>query len=152
MRLLALVLIFIAATLLIAPAGAQDKENLSPQEQSERAAKKIKELRQQRIVTLKEIVDRLSTLHKEGLASIEELYEARLSVLQAELDAAAPDADRVALYKNIVGVLTEYEQSADAMRKAVRSEGTAYLKIKARRLEAEIQWEEAKTKAVEARQ
>jgi outer membrane protein TolC len=150
MRMSALFLILMATALPMAPARAQDKENPSPPQQSEQVAKKINQLRQERITTLKEVVEQVSTMHNKGLASIDEVYEARLAVMQAELDAAAEESNRVALYKNIVDLLAEWEHSANEMRKTVRTEGTSYLKVKARRLHAEINWEQAKAKAAQA--
>jgi hypothetical protein len=96
------------------------------------------------------MVDAITSFHKRGFGSFEEIYEARLLVLQAELDTAEKESDRITLYKNIVELLREYEQWADARAKAARGGVATVLKLKARRLEAEINLERAKAKAKEA--
>lgn len=145
----ALILTVMAATLLIAHASPQDRVKLSRKEQIEESAKKVKELQKERIVTLKEMADlisRLSSRSVNGRASNEEVLEARLLVLKAELDAAEKESDRITIYKNIVDELKKYEKFADAQVKFARGTVATTLKFKARRLEAEIDLERAKAK------
>jgi hypothetical protein len=92
------------------------------------------------------MVDRIDTLHKQALASFDEVLEARLLLAKAKLDATEQDSDRIPLYQEIVNVLKQYEQSAEEMAKATGGSYASVLRIKARRLEAEIQLEQAKAK------
>jgi hypothetical protein len=142
----ALILTVMAATLLMAPASPQARVNLSRKDQTEESAKKVKELQKERIATLKEMVDQTTNLFQNARVSFEEVCEARLLVLKAELDAAEKQSDRITLYKKIVDVLKEYEQSANAQREFARRTPADILKVKARRLEAEINLERAKAK------
>jgi hypothetical protein len=151
MKMPALFLALLVAVLLAVPARAQDKETSPAPDQNEPSAKKIQQLQQQRLGVLKEMSDQIRTLHSKGLASIDEVYEARLAVLQAEIDATTDDSKRVTFSKDMLGVLTEWEQSADALHRSARTEGTNYLRIKARRLQAEIVWEQAKAKGTQTK-
>lgn len=70
-----------------------------------------------------------------------------MQLLRAELDAADKATDRVALYKDFVAAMKKYGDIAEAQYKAGTGTHAADLKFKARRLEAEIQLERAKSKA-----
>ena len=86
-----------------------------------------------------------SRLRERQLASFGEVVEARLLLLNAELDAAEKESSRITLYKSIVDVLKEGEKFAeDAVRTAGGTQ-VRILQVKARRLEAEINLERAKT-------
>jgi hypothetical protein len=146
MRMPALILTVLAATLLMAPAIPQDRVKPSPKERIEESAKKVKELQKERIATLKQMVDVDSKLERDRVVSFDEVIEARLLVLNAELDAAERESDRVTLYKNIVDVLKEYETFAERTAKIAKVTTASVLKVKARRLEAEIHLERAKAK------
>jgi hypothetical protein len=146
MRMPALILAVLAATLLMAPASPQDRVNLSRKERIEESAKKVKELKKERIATLKQMVDVDSRLEGRGIVPFDEVIEARLLLLNAELDAAEKESDRVTLYKNIVDELKKYETFAERRVKFAQVATVSVLKAKARRLEAEINWERAKAK------
>jgi hypothetical protein len=159
MRMPSRILTVLAATLLMAPANPQDKvnkalEELPPPEglrpvkkQIEEPVKTVKELQKERITTLKQLADITNQMFQRGnVRSFEEVLEARLLVLEAELDAAEKESDRITLYKNIVDVLKEYETIADRMVKIAKGTQATVLKVKARRLEAEINLERAKAK------
>jgi hypothetical protein len=146
MRIPALILTVMAATLLMSPASPQDRVNQSRKEQIEESAKRVKELQKERIATLKEMADLIAEMAKNARAPHEEVYEARLLVLKAELDAAEKESDRIMLYKKIVDELKEFETFADKRVKFARVSTSSVLKAKARRLEAEIDLERAKAK------
>jgi outer membrane protein TolC len=88
----------------------------------------------------------LGTLFRNGDVSFDEVLEAKLLVLKAELEIAEKQSDRIALYQNIVDELQQYEQWAAAQVQSGRGTPASLLKIKARRLEAEIRLEQAKVK------
>jgi membrane fusion protein (multidrug efflux system) len=140
----ALILAVMAATLLIAPGSPQDKVNLPRKEQVQKSAKKVKELQKERLAVLRALRDQLARLYQNARVGIDELLEARVQLFQAELDAAEKQSDRLTLYKNLVEELKQYEKIAHAKVEAGQGLKTSVLKIKARRLEAEIHLEQAK--------
>jgi outer membrane protein TolC len=142
MRMPAPILTVLAVTLLMSSASSQEK----PKERREESAKKVRELQKERIETLKELVDHAATSYKSGVASYEELLEASMMLLKAELDVAEKDSDRITLYKKGVDALKEYEDFAKMMKSVGKGTGAAVLKIKAMRLEVEIALEQAKAK------
>jgi hypothetical protein len=142
----ALILTVMAVTLPMTPASPQDKVNPPRKDQKEESAKKVKELQKERIATLKEMVDLTAARFQSVRASYEEVCEATLLLLKAEVDAAEKQADRITHYKNIVDLLKGYEQWADGRVKSAQAPASSVLKVKARRLEAEIDLERAKAK------
>jgi len=146
MRTPALILTVVAATLLLTPAGAHDRENLARKEQVQKPTKKVMELQKERIATLKAMADVNTKLFQTGRGSFEALLEARVLLFEAELDAADKESDRITLYKNLVDVLKGFEEVANQKVKTGRGTEATVLMIKARRLKAEIHLEQAKAK------
>ena len=138
MRTLALILTVVVAALTAATAHSQDKDK------TEEPAKKIKGLQKERIAALKELADVTTKMFESGRASPTEALDARLSLLQAELDASEKSSERVALYQKTVDALKEYEKGAEAQREAGRGTRVAVLKVRAKRLEVEVHLEQAK--------
>jgi hypothetical protein len=140
----------VASTLSAAPPTPRDGAKPPVKEQLEASAERIKELKKERIAALKEQIETLnSILPRPALAGWDrsgELLEARLLLLQAELEVTEEGADRIALYRGAVESLKQYEEAAQ--REVDRARGTraAVLRIKARRLEVEIQLEQAEAK------
>jgi membrane fusion protein (multidrug efflux system) len=145
----ALILTVVAATPLTAPASPQDSVNLSRKEQIQKSARKVKELQKERIATLKAMADLNTKLFQSGRGSFEAAFEARVLVFEAELAAAEKESERIRLYKNFLDVLKEYEDLARQRVKAARGTEASVLKVKARRLEAEIHLEQAKVRMPE---
>jgi membrane fusion protein, multidrug efflux system len=146
MRMPVLILTAMAGILLAAPARPQDKVN--PKEES---AKKVEKLRKERLATLTELVATATQMYQTGRADLDGLLEARLQLFQAELDAAQKQSDRFTLYQNLVEQLTEFEKIARGRLEAARGSTASVLRIKARRLEAEIHLEQAKAKQSEVK-
>jgi membrane fusion protein, multidrug efflux system len=146
MRMPALILTVMAATLLMAPASPQDKTNLSRKEQIQESANKVKELQKERIAALKELVATTSNLFLNARVEYGEVIEAQDLLFKAELDAADKESERIALYKKMVDVWKQSEKLAEQRWKAGRKTKIAFLRFKARRLEAEIYLEQAKVK------
>jgi outer membrane protein TolC len=148
MRIPTLLLIAVVVTPLMAPAGPQEKADPPPKKKAEDPAKKIKELQKERIDTLKELVDSTTELFKtaRGAVKYEDVLEAHLLLLKAQLEAEEKESDRIALYRKTVDVLKNYEKFAQRQVAAGRTTQPAVLKIKARRLEVEIQLEKEKAK------
>jgi outer membrane protein TolC len=134
--------LLVAATLMT----AADAKDTPAKEVIEESTKKIKELQKERIATLKEVVEQAATLYKSARVSYEEVLDARMQLLKAEVDAAEKESDRITLYKKTIDALKQYEEWAQARVEAGRETAAALLKIKARRLEVEIKLEQAKIK------
>jgi outer membrane protein TolC len=146
MKMPALILV-VAATLLSAgPASSQDGVNPPAKEQIKASEQKIKELQKERLAALKKTVDIFTKLIRAGRDDFEDSSETRLLLLQAELGAVENEADQIALYKKAIDSLKEYEASANNQVNTGRSSATTVLRIKARRLELEIQLGQAKAK------
>jgi uncharacterized protein YlaN (UPF0358 family) len=146
MKTPALILTVLAATLQMVPASARAVENLSRQEQIDESAKKVKELQKERIAALEEMAVQLTNLFQNGRVEFDEVIDAQLLLLEAKLEVAEKESDRITLYKNMVDVLKQYEALAGGRAKNAQGTHAAALKIKARRLEAEIRLEQAKAK------
>ncbi len=133
----------IMAASLMTATGPQEKP---AKEQLGGSAVKVKELRKERIATLKELVDQAVAGFRNARASYEEVVEAQTLLLKAEVDAAEKESERMTLYKKTVDVLKQAEGLANAQMQNGRGSPAAVLKIKARRLEVEILLERAKIK------
>jgi hypothetical protein len=134
--------LIVAASLMTA-ASAQEK---LVTEQIQESAKKVKELQKERIATLKELVDQTAELFRIARASYQEVLEAQMLLLKAELDGAEKESERITLYKRTVDALKQSEAVAIAQVQSGRGNHAAVLRIKARRLEVEILLEQAKMK------
>jgi membrane fusion protein (multidrug efflux system) len=141
MKMSALLLTAVAATWLSAPANPQD---VSRKQQDKEPTKKVKELQKERVAVLKELTEQLLRLYQSARVDVDEVVEARVRLFQAEAEAADKQSDRLALYRKLVDELTQYETIAQGRVNAARGSTTSVLKIKARRLEAEIHLEQAK--------
>jgi hypothetical protein len=133
----------IAAVLGIALLSAAASSQVGRQDDS---AQRIKELQKERLATLKEMVDTIKTMRRGGVISVDEVYDATQLLLNAELDAAEGDADRIKLLEEYVGTAKGLEAMVDAQRQAAVVNYASVLKTKSRRLEAEIALEQAKAK------
>jgi outer membrane protein TolC len=72
--------------------------------------------------------------------------EASILLFKAELETAEKGSDRISLYKKIVDSLNQYEELAKVQLGVGKVTTGDVLKIKARRLEFEIQLEQEKMK------
>jgi hypothetical protein len=141
------VLIVAALAALAQPiAGPQAQEIQPAKAQADEPAGRIKDLQKERIATLKELVDQAAAGFKTARVSYEEVLEAQLLLLKAELDAAEKESERITLYERTVEVLNQSEKVASSRAQTGRGSQAAVLKIKARRLEAEIELERAKAR------
>lgn len=149
MKTLTLALVALSCVLLATAGRAEDPAPLRGQ-QLEDSAQKIKRLQQERLTALKDVAELTGHLARQGRASLEEACEARLAAFQAELELTERPADRLTLCQNVVGVLQQYEDLARAQKASARGTEANVLKVKARRLEAEIRLEQAKAELGEA--
>lgn len=107
---------------------------------------KVKELLKERLATLKEIAVQIERAYKGRAMSIEQLQDANLAVLKAELDLCESDKERIAVLEKIVELAKTQEKQAVEAVKGGAVSGTTALKAKVSRLEAEIALERAKVK------
>lgn len=135
---------WIVAALLLMTAGAREAGS---QEDRAALARKVKELQQERIATLKAMIEVGLKLFTVGHFSTRELAETRMTLLKAEVEAAEKDSDRIALYQAAAEALKEYEAIAKAAKEAAKGTELDKLAIKARRLEVETWLEQAKLQA-----
>ena len=117
MRPLALLLAVMAAALMIAPARSQDDANPKPKDQNAEAAKKvadpadkIKELQKERIAALREYADMAAELYSKARVEAIDAYKPRLLLLNAEVELAATEADRITLFKGAIDDLNKLEE------------------------------------------
>jgi len=143
MRILALIVAVAAGTLLMASASPKDPENPPSKAEAQKSTDKVRALQKDRINTLKAVADLETRLYQSGKASPEAMLEARVLVCDAELDAAEKESDRITVLKSLVAELKEYEELARARKESAKGTEVAILKVKARRLEAEIRLEQA---------
>jgi len=140
----------IAATLMVSSAPAQERATPANIARTEESAKKVKELRKERIAVLKKLTDQLTILFKNATVPYDEVLESMQSLSEAELEIAETDKERVELYKKLIDALKQREAVAEAQWKAARATETSVLKWRAKRLVAEIHLEQAKLKVANA--
>jgi hypothetical protein len=136
----------LAAMLLVSSTLAQEKAAPVTKDQADESVKKVKKLREERIATLEEVVDDLTILFKASRGDYEDLLEAQRVLIEAKLEYAETDEERVKLYEKLVAILKKRETYAEGLAQAGRVVRPIVLKAKARRLAAEIHLEQAKMK------
>jgi hypothetical protein len=127
------------ATILAAAFLMQDKPN-DPME-------KIKQLRKERIATLEALADIATKLHSNGQANLSDALDARVELAKAQLEGAETQAERIKLLGQLVDATQKIEEFAQARRQSAQGTMADVYKAKAKRLEAEIAFEEATAKA-----
>lgn len=150
MRSAAIALTLVAVAVLVTSASSQGVPSNAGKNQHDESDRKVKQLQQERIATLKQAADIADKLYKNARVTPEEVCEAQLQFLRAEFDAAANEADRVAWCQKCVDALKNYEQIAAAAVQNAKGTQVSALKVKASRLEAEILLEQAKARAAAA--
>jgi hypothetical protein len=108
------------------------------------ARRKIRELHKEYIATLQQAADLLTAEYKNDRRSYEELFQGRLLVLKAKLDAAETGAERVKFREGIVEMMKEKEARLVEALKFEKVDALKVLNAKADRIKAEIALEEAK--------
>lgn len=141
MRLPAFVLIVAMMVLLLPFARSQDK--VASPRATEESARKIAELRKQRIEILKGMAEASQQLVKNNRLEIEQALKSQITLLQAELNVAENASDRIALCKKTIETLNQYEEIAKARKANARGTELSVLEARAARLEVEILMEQA---------
>ena len=149
MRIPKLVVVVALSTYLIVAASTPERGSPAAAADvvSHKFSAKVRELHQERIATLKMVVEIETRLSEIGKASPEAILDAKVQVYEAEAAAAETPLDRITALQRLVDVLRECEAAAQARKSAARDTEASVLKAKANRLEAEIRWEQAQTVA-----
>jgi hypothetical protein len=105
---------------------------------------RVKELQKERIAALKALAEQLDQLFRNSRAEFKDVVEARVVLLNAEIDAAETGADRIPLYKKAIDNMREYEKLTGARVASGRGTTADVLRVTARRLEIEIRLERAR--------
>ena len=126
----------------VTAANSQDALSHSNKE----AAKKIKQLQQERISVLMQLAEVSTKLYQNARAEAGDAVEAQQLLLSAQIDAAENDNDRIKLYENMIQELDKLEQLATAKVEAARGTHMATYRIKSQRLAAQIALERLKAK------
>jgi tetratricopeptide (TPR) repeat protein/thiol-disulfide isomerase/thioredoxin len=126
-----------------------DDEKPAPIEPQKRADanSKVRALQEERLATLKEIAAEWENVFRHSRCPPEDVWQAKLLVLRAELELCDSDRERVAIHEKIVALAKETEETRASQYKAQRLSHSDLLTAKANRLEAEVALERAKAKA-----
>ncbi|MBY0232409.1 MAG: hypothetical protein K2W96_24285 [Gemmataceae bacterium] len=113
---------------------------------AEEGDERLKALLKERLATVKLLAARMEAAFKAGEVTAERMIEAGEAVLKAELDLCETAKACVAVLEKLVESAKRREGLVERMVKAAAAPGTALLKAKASRLEAEIALERARPK------
>ncbi len=144
MKATALIVMLMATALIVSAASPQ--EGGAAKNQQEESAGKIKELQKERLEALSAAIGSAGILVRDGRALPEVAEECRHQLLQAQIEYAANDAQRIQFYESDIKVLKQSEEIAIARKESARASEMAVQKAKAARLEAEIALERLKAK------
>lgn len=108
------------------------------------ASEKIRELRKEYIAALQQAADLLAAEYKNDRRSYEELFQGRLLLLNAKLDASETGQERIKFHESIVELMKEREAFLAHALKMETVDNLKVLNAKADRIKAEIALEEAK--------
>jgi hypothetical protein len=118
--------------LAVAPLVAQ------PTAASSDAAAKLAELLDEREATLKKLLEALQRRSEVGHATTEDVIQASIQLLKAQLDRAPTKDKRIDLHEKIVDNYRKAEDVARIRQREAQVPVDAVLKAKAKRLRAEI--------------
>jgi hypothetical protein len=124
-----------AIVLLKAPGVSSDKE-----------ADKLKQLRQERLATLRELVEQTQREYQAGKASFDQLHQATQALLHAELELCSSDKERIVVLEKILAQAKQHEETAVQRYKSGNVTASDALRAKAARLEAEVALERTKSR------
>jgi eukaryotic-like serine/threonine-protein kinase len=111
---------------------------------------KLRAMLQERLATLRENAAGKENLFQDGRIPIGDFDEAKLLVLNAELDLAESDKERIGILERIVTLSREVEKAIDQLYQMGRVTRPDFLDARDKRLKAEIALERAKGKATTA--
>lgn len=142
MKTPALIVVVIATVLAVSAARSQEAGK-NPAD----ASAKIKELQKERVGVLRDLAEVSTPLLQRGTYTLDEACEAKSLLLNAEIEIAETDAARIKLYEEFVESMNLYEEIARTRKAAARGTEADVIKVKARRLEAQIAMERVRGKS-----
>lgn len=146
--LIVTVIVAVTGTALMMPvANSQDAGADSRQGKREESARKIKELQNERLATLRGLAADTSALYRNARVEADRAHDAQRQLIRAEVELAENDADRIKLYETFVNVMKDYEEIATVRLQGARGTRAAILEAKAMRLEGEIALEQLRAAA-----
>lgn len=107
---------------------------------------KVRDLQEQRLATLRNLVKMTTEHYKNGRASSDELRSATGARDEAELDLCTSNKERIAILERIVAEAKLLEELSVKMAANKLLPETSVLRAKADRLQKEILLEQARTK------
>ena len=149
MRTPTLLVTLLFAALLYTLARGEDATSQPPQSKIEESAKSVQELQKERMAVLNELVDDAANTFRSSPLPVAEEADAYLMLSRAELEAAENESERLSSYSRLLARLNQLEEIASARKAAARGTTFSVLKVKALRLEAEINLKRAKARVAE---
>src|SRR3569623_1446037 len=128
MKATALIVMLMATALVVSAANSQDKGGAKNQDES---TKKIEELQKERLAVLSDMAEGAALLAKQARVSLEEACEAQQKLLQAQIEYADNDAERVRFYESYIDVLKNYEELANVRKEGARGSEVSVLNARA---------------------
>ena len=148
MKTPALIVTMIGIALLIAAASPQDEAGVARKGPQEESARRIKELKKEKIAALNAMLEVVTAQRQAAQATSLDVSEATIRLRQAEADAAEQESDRLKLYEEIVELTKKQDEIADRLWKSGQAPYTAAANAKVKRYDAEITLEQAKAKSM----
>jgi hypothetical protein len=130
----------IAVTLTLLSAGLLIAADNSPADSS----KKIRDLRKDYVAVLQQAADLLAAEYKNDTRSYDEVFQGRLLLLYAKLEAAETGPERIKFRESILEMMKEKEARFVEALKFDKVDSLQVFHAKADRIKAEIALEEAK--------
>jgi hypothetical protein len=119
------------------PAGADEKAD---------AKDKINNIRRARLGTLEEIYELLRTAQPKGGATLNDVRDARVAVLNARLDLGESSDDRVKILQELVTETRGWEDETNRAAEAGKGTRIDAVRAKLRRVDAELALAQEKAK------
>lgn len=105
---------------------------------------KLKDLVSERIDVLKQIVELTKAAHGRSMASVDQVFHAKMALAKAQLDQAEVGSERLTLLEHIRQLAVDREQAAKTLFEKGAGSENEILQTKAERLNAEIALERAR--------
>ena len=115
-----------------------------PAKDQPKGVARVRELQKERLALLRQLADQLAVANKGGETSVAAVLEARRDVLAAELELCETHKERLAVLEKALELAKEIETNTDRAVQAHTVPGSHLLKVRANRLQAEIELEKEK--------
>jgi hypothetical protein len=106
---------------------------------------RLKSLLQERLTTVRDVANTTNLMHRQGMVTSAQAYEANAAVFNAELDLSETNAQRVAILDKMLVEAKAYEDTMARSAASTAIDRNAPLLAKVSRLDVEIALERART-------